>query len=317
MSRPNLPPKQPAEHQIELGGEISLACVRCPGIGTDDKQATRWEPSSAHPGHLTKPSPDTISDHRPADRTGNDKSDPGGGGWIGPSRFAGRFFGGFAQGFVTGGFVAGFFGRCTGWDQQVHGEHPAARALAPADRQVKFLAPPHPGRSGKHDIASSTRRCASGGTGPSRPQPSGAQACPALPAARREDRTAGARSHAQPEPVSLRPTAVVRLKCALAHCYSRYGAARLVTSRLIWSPRACSTPLRRAAAHCAAAEAPSGSRARVVRQSRKRARQYRQIPAWSLYVTARPHVGQTRVAPRRARFPQRDPPRASRLWTTA
>jgi hypothetical protein len=36
MSRPNLPPKQPADYQIEFGGEISLACVRCPGIGTDD-----------------------------------------------------------------------------------------------------------------------------------------------------------------------------------------------------------------------------------------------------------------------------------------
>ena len=53
------------------------------------------------------------------------------------------------------------------------------------------------------------------------PPCSGAQAGPALPAARGHDRPARARSHAQPEPVRLRPTAVVRLKCALTHCDSR------------------------------------------------------------------------------------------------
>ncbi len=128
MSRPNLPPKQPAEYQIEFGGKISLAYVRCPGIGTDDKQATRWQPSSAHPGHITEPPPNTISDHRAPDRSGNDESDP----W-GSSRV------------IPGGFIIS--------GQQVSREQPTARALTPADRQLKFLAPPHPGRSGKHSIA--------------------------------------------------------------------------------------------------------------------------------------------------------------------
>jgi hypothetical protein len=123
------------------------------------------------------------------------------------------------------------------------GQQPTARALAPADRQLKFLAPPHPGCSGKHDIGPGTRRYAARGpVFPSRTTLSGAQTYPALPAARRKDRTARARSHAQPEPVSFRPTAVVRLKCALAHCDSRCGAAGLVRVTADLVPRSASRP---------------------------------------------------------------------------
>jgi hypothetical protein len=136
MSRPNLPPKQPAEHQIEFGGEISLAYVRCPGISADDKQATRWQPSSAHPGQITKTPPHPVSHNGPANATRNDESDSGRNDLIVPRR-------------------PGIPG------QQVHGEQPARCALTFADRQFELLAPPHPGRSGKHEFSPS-KSCALG-----------------------------------------------------------------------------------------------------------------------------------------------------------
>jgi len=52
-------------------------------------------------------------------------------------------------------------------------------------------------------------------------EPSGAEARAALVATRRENGTAGAGAHAQPEAVGLRPAAVVRLERALAHRNSR------------------------------------------------------------------------------------------------
>jgi hypothetical protein len=132
MSRPNLPPKQPAEYQIEFGGEISLACVRCPGISADDKQATRWQPACAHPGCVTKPPPDAISDDRAPERTGNHESDPRRNRHPAP-RHPGI--------------------RRSDSREQVGGEQPAARALTPANRQFEVLTPPHPDRCGKHDMA--------------------------------------------------------------------------------------------------------------------------------------------------------------------
>ncbi len=205
MSRPNLPPKQPAEYQIEFGGESSLACVRCPGISADDKQATRWQPPSAQPGHTAKAPPHPVPDHRTPDRTRNNESD---------------------------------FGRCHACvpgrrvvhGQQVRGQEPPICAPALADRQVEFLTPPHPGLSGKQDFAPSSgpHEIERNRGSASYAGRSGAQARPALPAARSQDRTARACPHAQPEPVRLRPTAVVGLKCTLTHCDSRCGATGLV-----------------------------------------------------------------------------------------
>ena len=70
---------------------------------------------------------------------------------------------------------------------------------------------------------------------------SGAQARPALPTASRQDRATRAGPHPQPEAVRLRPTAVVGLKCTLAHCDSRCRAACVVgmTAHLARRPMRC------------------------------------------------------------------------------
>jgi hypothetical protein len=133
MSRPNLPPKQPAEYQIEIGGEISLACVRCPGISADDKQATRWQQSSAHPGHITKTPPQPVAHDGSPNGTRNHETDSGQSDLVIPGPPA-----------ILG--------------QQMCSEQPTACTLTLADRQLELLAPPHPGRRGKHVFAPSKRR---------------------------------------------------------------------------------------------------------------------------------------------------------------
>jgi hypothetical protein len=98
-------------------------------------------------------------------------------------------------------------------------------------------APPQPGDRGRTRwpaaMGQPSQHAAIGG-----PAASGAEAGTALAPARRENRTSGPGAHAQPEPVCLRPAAVVRLKSTLAHCGSRCGAAGLVTaSRRSGAPR--------------------------------------------------------------------------------
>ncbi len=161
---------------------------------------------------MTQPSANPIADHGVADRPVDDESDQR------RSRLV----------------IA---------HQQVRGHGLPARPASAADRELEILAPPHPGGSGKHDVTPSARVAGRknpeerGASPDAPPTVSGAQARPALAPARREDGPARTRSHPQPEPMRLRPTAVVRLKRALAHCGSMGGAAGRVTVRWrIWLP---------------------------------------------------------------------------------
>jgi hypothetical protein len=80
-------------------------------------------------------------------------------------------------------------------------ERPASSASS-AYRGREILAPPQPMLGGQHVITC----CGSGG-----------QTGATLGTAGRKDRAAGTGTHAQPEPVGLGATAVVRLEGALAH----------------------------------------------------------------------------------------------------
>jgi len=182
MQRPNLPPQQPVHHQIQIGGQIRLACGRSRRIGADHKQATCREHAKVPAHEHTKTTPHTVAHHRGANRATDYESYPG---WL--------------TALTPHKKVAG------------HERPPGAGAAAHREREVRAV--PHPGFAGKH-VRATYRRGRSG--------VSGAEARAALVAPRREHGTARTGAHAQPEAVGLRPAAVVRLERALAHRSSRW-----------------------------------------------------------------------------------------------
>jgi hypothetical protein len=95
--------------------------------------------------------------------------------------------------------------------QQVPDEKRAAAAAALPDRGAELALAAQPRLCGQHLISPP----------PSWRVRSDADAGTALAPARRQHRPAGPGAHAQPEPVRLRATAIVRLKRALAHGNSR------------------------------------------------------------------------------------------------
>jgi hypothetical protein len=74
---PNLPPQQPADHQVQIRGEIGLACVRGRGIRAHHKKATARKRLKVPAHELAEPPLDAVSGHRGADRPADDKSYPG------------------------------------------------------------------------------------------------------------------------------------------------------------------------------------------------------------------------------------------------
>jgi len=144
-SRPNLPPNQPAEHQIEFGGEISLACTRCPGIGADDKQATCWQATGARSGHFAQPTAHTVANHCAPDRPAHHEPNPR----RHRAAAARRALGCAVRIRVpTWSHLSapatsrrGFFGIS---DKKMHGQQRADSAQTAADRKVEVGAPPHP-----------------------------------------------------------------------------------------------------------------------------------------------------------------------------
>jgi hypothetical protein len=75
--RPSLPPQQPAYHQVQIRGEIRLACVRGRGVRAHHKKATAGKRLKVPAHQLAKPPPDTVSGHRRADRPTHHESYPG------------------------------------------------------------------------------------------------------------------------------------------------------------------------------------------------------------------------------------------------
>jgi hypothetical protein len=101
-------------------------------------------------------------------------------------------------------------GAAAGSDQQVARDELPPGPAAAAGREPEVSTPPHPCGCRKHGEI--THAAASH-----------ADARAPLPAPRPEDRAAGPGAHAQPEAMSLRPAAVVRLKSTLTHWSSRCG----------------------------------------------------------------------------------------------
>jgi hypothetical protein len=76
-ARPNLPPQQPADHRIQICGEIRLACVRGRGICAHHKKATARQRLKIPAHQLTKPPLDPVSGDRRANRPAHHESYPG------------------------------------------------------------------------------------------------------------------------------------------------------------------------------------------------------------------------------------------------
>jgi len=74
---PNLPPQQPADDQIQIRGEIWLACVRGRSVCAHHKKATARKRLKVPAHKLTKASLDPIPGHRRANRPADHESYPG------------------------------------------------------------------------------------------------------------------------------------------------------------------------------------------------------------------------------------------------
>jgi len=131
MQRPNLPPQQPAHHQIQIGGQIRLACGRGRRIGADHKQATCREHTKIPTHEHTKATFHPVAHHGGANRATDYESYPG--------RFTG----------LTS---------C----QKVTGEARTPGVGTAAYRERELGTVPHPGFAGKHVRASPSRAGARG-----------------------------------------------------------------------------------------------------------------------------------------------------------
>jgi len=67
--RPNLPPQQSSENQVEIGGQFRLAYASGRRMGTHHEQATLGKRGDAPAHKFPKPSLHTVANHRRADRT--------------------------------------------------------------------------------------------------------------------------------------------------------------------------------------------------------------------------------------------------------
>jgi hypothetical protein len=77
---PNLPPQQPADHQIQIRGEIRLARVRGRSVCAHHKKATARKRVKVPAHELTQAPPDPVPGHRGTNRPADHESYPG---WFG------------------------------------------------------------------------------------------------------------------------------------------------------------------------------------------------------------------------------------------
>jgi hypothetical protein len=76
-ARPNLSPQQPADHRVQIRGEIRLAHVRGRSVCTHHKKGTARKQLKVPAHELAKLPLYTVSGHRRADRPADHKSYPG------------------------------------------------------------------------------------------------------------------------------------------------------------------------------------------------------------------------------------------------
>ena len=76
-ARPNLPPQQPADHRIQICGEIRMARVRGRGVRAHHKKATVRQRLKVPAHKRAKPPLDAVPGDRRANRPAHHKSYPG------------------------------------------------------------------------------------------------------------------------------------------------------------------------------------------------------------------------------------------------
>jgi hypothetical protein len=72
--RPNLPPQQSSENQVEIGGQIGLAYASGGRMCTQHQQATPREPGDPPAHQFPEPSLYPVANHRRANRAANNKA---------------------------------------------------------------------------------------------------------------------------------------------------------------------------------------------------------------------------------------------------
>ena len=125
--RPNLPPQQPADHRVQICGEIWLARVRGRGVRAHHKKATARQQLKVPAHKRAKPALDTVPGHRRANRPADHES------------YLGRFPGLLRPG------------------QQVADDTGTARPKPGAHGQRELRAPAHPGLGRQNQALSRAR----------------------------------------------------------------------------------------------------------------------------------------------------------------
>ncbi len=71
---PNLPPQQSSDHQVEIGGQIRLACASGCRMRAQYEQATPGERGKSPAHQFPEPPFHPVANHRRANRTADDKA---------------------------------------------------------------------------------------------------------------------------------------------------------------------------------------------------------------------------------------------------
>ena len=186
--RPNLPPHQSSEHQVEIGGKIRLACTSGSRMGTHHEQATSGERGEPPAHEFPEPSLYPVANHRRANRTADNKPTFG-----------------LAS---SGTRPAAVSSRCP-------------ERVAPPARRPERITRLNSSGLLIRDCCGSTTPPASRGQPAAPGRVSDGELLAALAAARGKDGAASTGTHTLTEAVDLGPSAVVRLERALAHWNSR------------------------------------------------------------------------------------------------
>ena len=223
LTRPNLPPEQSFECQVEIGGKIRLAYASGGRVSAHHEQATSGQAGETSAYQLPEPSLYPVAHHRRTNRTADYKAYLR---WR-TCRHCASNHGASSRGTRN---------------QQACGKGRAAGPAARAQRALELLRTPHSRLLRQH--GPSKRSKGTGHWSPTTANPlelakSNGQLGAALTTAGGEDSTACAGAHALAEAVDLRAPTVVRLERTLAHWNSR--GLRKMSGGLVG---------RRAARHC-------------------------------------------------------------------
>ena len=136
--RPNLPPQQSSDNQVKISGQIRLACASGSRVGTQHEQATPGKRGETPSHQFPEPSLHPVANHRRANRTANNKA------------YLRR---------ITGEYLSGGAGNAVraDWEQQMTGEHGAARAAAGPQHAPEIFGASHPRLLRQHDTSCAAR----------------------------------------------------------------------------------------------------------------------------------------------------------------